>query len=406
MKAVIKPSKARGTVEAPPSKSMAHRMLICAGLAKGRSVVRGIAPSQDVLATLDCLEALGAEYKYENNIVTIQGADISSCSDKMTMPCRECGSTLRFFIPIALMTGADVEFTGSETLLKRPLLIYEELCEKNGFKFQRETDSLKVQGKLKSGEYEVQGNISSQFISGLLFALPLAEKDSIIRLIPPVESRPYIDMTLQALNDFGIDVFWQDENTLLVKGNQTYLPKNTQVEGDYSNAAFFEALNLCGGDVKVTGLKPDSLQGDKIYSCYFDKMKQEDPVLDISDCPDLGPILMAAAAIRDGAVFTGTKRLKIKESDRGTAMQTELAKFGIRCEVEEDRITVENGKLAEPEEVLSGHNDHRIVMALAVLSTLTGGVIEEAQAVRKSFPDFFEKLKGLGIEVETDGMDK
>lgn len=405
MKAIIKPSRAAGVIEAPPSKSMAHRMLICAGLSKGESIVHGIAPSRDVLATLDCLEALGAKYKYENDTVVISGVQLDETQDGTVLNCCECGSTLRFFIPIALLTGKRMDFTGSETLLSRPLGVYEELCKNHGFLFERSADKITVCGNLRSGEYEVAGNVSSQFISGLLFALSYAGGSSLIKIIPPVESRPYIDMTLQAINEFGIDANWNDENTLRIAGGAGYSPRETKVEGDYSNAAFFEALNLAGGDVTVTGLKEDSLQGDKIYKELFKKIGGSD-VIDISNCPDLGPILMAAAAMKGETHFTGTKRLRIKESDRGEAMKAELEKFGVKTEIGEDEIIVYGGRLSAPESELSGHNDHRIVMSLSVISSITGGVIEGAQAVNKSFPDFFDKLKKLGIEVSLSGMDK
>jgi 3-phosphoshikimate 1-carboxyvinyltransferase len=409
MKAVIKPSKAEGTVFAPPSKSMAHRMLICAGLSKDKSVVKGIAPSQDVLATLDCLEALGAVYKYENDSVEITGIDmdqIKKGGSKTVLNCRECGSTLRFFIPIALLAGTEIEFRGSSTLMSRPLSVYEEICAQKGYLFKRDDGKIIVKGELDSGEYTVKGNISSQFISGLLFALPNLSGDSYIKLIPPVESRSYIDMTIQALKEFGVDALWQDDYTIFIRGNQKYAGKNVSVEGDYSNAAFFEALNLAGGSVEVKGLKKDSLQGDRVYSEYFDMIRKGNAVLDISNCPDLGPVLFTAAAICGGAKFTGTDRLKIKESDRGECMRRELSKFGIEVTCGDNNIVVHGGKIVKPKENLSGHNDHRIVMALAVLLTVTGGVIDGAQAVRKSFPDFFDRLRDLKVEVETDGMDK
>lgn len=406
MKAIFKPSRAEGTIAAPPSKSMAHRMLICAGLSEGESVVEGIAPSQDVLATLDCLEALGAQYTYENSTVVIRGIDFAKDFAPMTLPCRECGSTLRFFIPIALCTGAAATFTGSQTLLQRPLTVYEKICEENGFRFARTDGALEAEGKLAAGTYTVAGNISSQFISGLLFALPLLKETSEIHILPPVESRPYIDMTLQALAVFGVQAQWIDDETLRIPGGQRYRAVHTAVEGDYSNAAFLSALNLAGGKVEVTGLKEDSLQGDRIYRDMFEKIREGCPTLDITNCPDLGPVLFAAAALCHGAVFTGTKRLAIKESDRGAAMKEELAKFGIPADMEEDRIQVYAKELQTPGEVLQGHNDHRIVMALSVLASVTGGEIDGAQAVNKSFPDFFEKLKKLKIEVNTDGMDQ
>ena len=406
MKAVIRPSKADGTVQAPPSKSMAHRELICAGLSSGESIIKNISPSQDVLATLDCLKALGADFTYNGDIVKIKGADLSKVIDGSVLSCRECGSTLRFFIPIALLTGKSIKFIGSETLLKRPLSVYEELCAANGFLFERGDGFINVKGLLGAGEYEIAGNVSSQFISGLLFALPLAAGDSRIRIIPPIESRPYINMTLSALAEFEVNAEWTDNTTLFIKGNQKYSPKNLSVEGDYSNAAFLEALNLAGGSVNVTGLNENSLQGDKVYSELFERLKTGTPEINISDCPDLGPVLMAAASLKNGATFIGTNRLKIKESDRGEAMKCELEKFGIKMDIGDDIITVHKGELKKPKVPLYGHNDHRVVMALSVLATVVGGEIDGAEAVNKSFPDFFDKLKKLGIEVQTSGMDK
>ncbi len=406
MKAIIKPSTAKGSVKAPPSKSIAHRMLICAGLSANESTIRGIAPSKDILATLDCLSAIGASYTYEDSCVTIKGGRLSSDENTYDFKCRECGSTLRFFIPIALLTDHRSIFSGSETLMNRPLSVYEDISREKGYLFEREDKGIAVKGRLTSGIYRVKGNISSQFISGLLFALPLVKGDSKIELIPPVESRSYINMTLQALKLFGIDAGWENENTLYIKGDQEYKAVDTEVEGDYSNAAFLEALNLTGGDVTVTGLDKESLQGDKVYGEYFEKIKKGNAVLDISNCPDLGPVLFAAAALLGGAKFTGTRRLRIKESDRAQAMKEELIKFGIQVDVEENSVYVHQGEVKAPSCEVCGHNDHRIVMALSNIAVKTGAVIEGAQAVAKSFPDFFDKLKSLGIEVETNGMDK
>ena len=399
MIAEIKPSKGRGIMEAPPSKSMAHRLLICAGLSEGKSVIEGVSSSEDMKATLDCLAAIGAKYEIEGEKVTLTGADIRNIPENAVLRCRESGSTLRFFIPICLLDGKTFTFTGSEKLLSRPLSVYKEIFEKQGIYFEASADKISLGGKLKSGVFEIPGNISSQFITGLLFVLPLLEEESKIKLIPPVESRSYINLTLEALSVFGIKVEWQDENTLFINGGQNYKATEAKVEGDYSNAAFFEALNLLGSEIEITGLEPKSLQGDKIYEKYFPLLEKGEKNIDISDCPDLGPILFAVAAAKNGGTFTGTKRLKIKESDRASAMAEELSKFGTRVTVNEDSVIIDASEFHAPSETLSGHNDHRIVMSCAVLSTLTGGKIEGAEASRKSLPDFFERLKKLGFEV-------
>jgi len=399
MRAVISKSAAKGVVSAPPSKSMAHRMLIGAGLSKGTSVIKGISGSEDVLATIDCLRALGAKCELEGDVVKVTGTDVMNVPENAELKCRESGSTLRFFIPLCLLSGAKVSLTGSGYLFSRPLSVYEEICRKQGIEYNLNGAELSLCGKIQSGDFRVKGNISSQFITGLLYALPLLESDSTITLVPPVESLSYINLTVQALKVFGVEVKWQDERTIYIKGNQQYKALETTVEGDYSNTAFFEALNLLGGDVKVLGLDPESLQGDKVYEKHFPSLLKGTPTINISDCPDLGPVLFAVAAAKHGAVFTGTRRLRLKECDRAEAMAQELSKFGVAVSVKEDSVVVYPHDFHPPAEVVSGHNDHRIVMAMAVLMTLTGGEIEGAEAVRKSMPDFFEKLKSVGAEV-------
>ena len=279
--------------------------------------------------------------------------------------------------------------------------MYEKICAEQGITFRQSENSLYLNGKLTAGEYKVKGNISSQFISGLLFALPLLQEDSKISILPPIESRPYINLTISALEKFGVQVKWLDEKTIFVKGGQVYRSTNTAVEGDYSNAAFFAALNALGSAITIGGLDPDSLQGDKAYERYLEMLLTGTPTIHLGDCPDLGPVLMAVAAAKNGAVFDDTRRLKIKESDRGACMAEELKKFGTDVAVYENSIVVYPTAFHAPKSALNGHNDHRIVMSLSVLLTLTGGTIEGAEAVKKSLPDFFERLKALGIEVET-----
>lgn len=402
MKVTIKPGHATGTAVAPPSKSMAHRLLICAGLSDGVSVIKGVALNEDIAATIDCLTALGAKCDIDGDTVTVQGVNPARSKIRSPLPCRESGSTLRFFIPLTLLNKGETTFTGSETLLSRPLNVYAALCKEQRLLFRQEKDAVTVKGALCAGEFKVAGNISSQFISGLLFALPLLEKDSYIRITSPIESRSYIDLTLQALHSFGIRAEWQEEKVLYIPGKQSYRPTDMTVEGDYSGAAFLAALNTVGGDVTVSGLTPDSLQGDKVYQQHFAALCIGTPAIHIADCPDLGPILFAVAAAKHGGVFTGTKRLKIKESDRAAVMAEELKAFGTAVTVHEDAVVVYPHAFHAPDRMLHGHNDHRIVMALAVLLTVTGGEIEGAEAVRKSFPDFFQKITALGIEVSAD----
>ena len=401
MRAIIRPGTACGTVAAPPSKSMAHRLLICAGLADGESTVEGVDFSEDILATLDCLEALGAVVRRDGGIVRIRGCDPRK-SGPAVLRCRESGSTLRFLIPLCLLSGKPVRLEGSPTLLGRPLSVYEDICRVRGLRLEKRSGALLAEGKLPPDTYSVPGNISSQFVTGLLFALPFLTGSSTLRLIPPVESRSYLDLTVAALSAAGVRPEIPDAYTFLVSGNGVYRPGRYTVEGDYSNAAFFLALNAAGGNVSVSGLSPDSLQGDRICEAYLARLRSGSPVLDISDCPDLAPVLFSVAALCGGAVFTGTRRLRFKESDRGTAMAEELAKFGVPLRVEENRITVPAGNLRAPDAPLSSHNDHRIAMALSLLCTRTGGEVDGAEAVRKSFPDYWERLMSLGIPVSLD----
>lgn len=397
MKVKILPGTAVGSVQAPPSKSMAHRYLIAAALAKGISTVSGIEYSQDVLATIDCLRALGVQVTCKGDAVTVCGGALSPQGELL---CRESGSTLRFFIPLCLLTGKTVTLRGSERLMERPLTVYQDFCAQMGFSFTQGKGAVTVCGKLQSGDYVVDGSVSSQFVTGLIFALVSLEGTSTITLAGKVESRSYIDLTLNALHEFGFKADWAGENQLQIIGGMG-VSRNIAVEGDYSNAAFLDALNLLGGHVTVTGLKENSLQGDRIYRQYFKELSQGTPTLSLANCPDLGPILFALAAALNGGVFTDTARLKIKESDRGAAMAQELQKCGVNLVLEENRITVPAG-LQPTAEDFCGHNDHRIVMAMAVLCTKIGGCITGAQAVTKSMPDFFEKLSSLGIEVIKD----
>ena len=402
---IINPSKAKGKMTAPPSKSMAHRHLICAALAQGKSVIHNIDLSEDIKATLSCIEQLGVKSEITGSTITVYGNPSLNCSasENRIFNCNESGSTLRFFIPLAMLSGSKSFFIGSDVLMTRPLSVYEDICRKQNILLEHKNgiaNGIAVEGKLKADDFVIPGNISSQFITGLLFALPLLDKDSTITLTESVESRPYINMTLQVQKEFGIKAEWRGENKLFIPGNQKYRSTDTFVEGDYSNAAFFEALNTLGGEIKIEGLKPDSLQGDKIYLQYFEELKKGFAALDISDCPDLGPVLFTLAAALHGGEFTGTKRLKIKESNRGQVMCEELAKFGVKTQQEENRIVIYAGELHRPEEKICGHNDHRIVMSMAVLLTITGGEIEGTEAVRKSLPDFFERIKKLGIDFQ------
>ena len=400
-RAIIMPGTASGSVLAPPSKSMAPRMLIGAGLSEGTSVIQNIDLSEDIKATLGILQALGCEYTIQSHTVTMKGIGNRRVEATTVLDANESGSTLRFFVPVLLSGGGKCKFTGAKSLFTRPLGIYEDICKEQGISFHKTDNSLELDGKLMATHYRIPGNISSQFITGLLYALPLLKEDSVLEILPPIESKAYIEMTLEVLEIYGIKAECR-ENTYYIPGNQTYQAVKGTVEGDYSNAAFLDALNLIGGDVKVDGLREDSLQGDKIYREYFRMLQTSAIHMDISECPDLGPILIGMAAAKQGAIFTGTKRLKIKESDRGTVMAEELKKFGIDVEVLENEIRVYPGQLHKPDDILDSHNDHRIAMTLATLCTITGGVINDCMAVTKSYPGYYETIRNLGIQVEIE----
>lgn len=396
----IKKSTASGSVAAPPSKSAAHRALICGALSCG-STVTNIEYSNDISATLDCLEALGAKVTRGADSVIIGGLN-PQCTQDAILDCRESGSTLRFLIPLCMMCDRKITLVGSERLFSRNLEVFEKIAADSGILFEKHTNRLTLKGKLLSGDYKVAGNISSQFISGLLFALPLLQGDSTLEIVGEYESAPYVALTVKALRDFGINIEKSDERIYKIKGGQHYAATNTAVEGDYSNAAFLDGFNLLGGNVAVTGLCDNTLQGDSVYKEMFSALnsKSGNKHFDLSNCPDLAPVMFALSAVCGGAEFVGTKRLKIKESDRAEAMREELAKFGISVDVYENSVTVHGGELGAPTETLYGHNDHRIVMALSLLCSVTGGTIKGASAVAKSYPDYFEKIKTLGIVID------
>lgn len=396
MKVTIKKGEAHGTVSAPPSKSLAHRLLICASLAEGDSVVRGVALSEDVRATLDCIDALGATYEMDGADVKVRG-----CGGKVkagVFPCRESGSTLRFFIPIATLSGENTVFTGTERLISRGVGVYEDVLGERGVRFDVGKTSIGVGGSITAGEYEVYGGVSSQFITGLMFALATLDGDSVIRVKPPFESRSYVMITVNALRKFGVTVDVEDDTFKIHGGG--YTAADVTVEGDWSNSAFLLALGELGGDVSVLGLDSTSTQGDRVIAEILPKLRTGFAEIDLSDCPDTAPILFAmAAAFGHGARFTGTHRLKIKESDRAAVMAEELSKFASHVTVLDDEVIIDSGEIDAPTEVLCGHNDHRIVMAMSVLCTLTGGVIDGAEAISKSYPNFFEDLSSLGLEI-------
>ena len=389
-------STPKGELIAPSSKSYSHRYLLAAGLSKNTSTVSGLYFSNDVMASLNCLSSFGCDYILNDDSVTFRNVDKKEAK---VFDCNESGSTLRFMIPIALTKYEDITFKGSEQLISRGIGVYEKMFDETGIEVFKSNDSLRFVGKLKPGTYEIDGSISSQFVSGLLYALPLLDSDSKITLLPPVNSKNYIDMTIEVLEKYSIKIN-RVGNTFIIPGNQKYIAKDYEVEKDYSNSAFLEAFNYLGGNLKVLGLNPSSLQGDKVYQDYFELLSKGNVTLDISNCIDLGPVLFVFASLHHGATFTGTSRLKIKESDRGLAMKEELAKVGVQLDIYEDEVIVNKSELNKPCDMFNSHNDHRVVMALSLLSTKFDIVISNAEAVSKSYPHYFKELEKVGVKID------
>ena len=413
MNITIEPKNLSGNVKVVSSKSLSHRYLIAAGLAKGRSTISSVLESKDLDATKHALFSLGVKFQGEHVI----GGNLSLIEN--SIDCYESGSTLRFMIPIALLQDKKVIFRGRGRLPERPLDIYFELFKQKGISFKRfgkHDLPLEVKGPLPSGDYEVKGNVSSQFITGLLFALPLTDGPSTLKITTPVESRGYIDLTLDVLKAFHIEI--KEENqTFYIKGNQTYVPKTIDVEGDFSQAAFFIVAGLIGSSITLSNLNPNTKQGDfKIVEIItnmqglirYDLMsnryvthpsKTYGSTIDLSDIPDLGPILMILAALSEGTTtFVNASRLRIKESDRLEAMYQTLLKLGVDVKLDGDDMTIQGQKSFKGHISLDGYGDHRIVMAIAIAAIRAEGPITiiGAEAVTKSYPNFFEVYKNLG----------
>ena len=399
MKVKILPSKTSGEVSAPPSKSFAHRYLIGSVLSRGKCVIKNIADSDDISATLSCIEQLGGSVTKDGNIVTVIPTNEKQIENAV-FDCKESGSTLRFFIPVVLATGAkNCTFLGSERLLARGIKEYEKLFENSDVKIKSDEKSIEVNGTLSAGNYEISGEVSSQYTTGMLFALSVLDGKSTLKITGNAESRAYVDMTIKVLKDFGADITEPEKNFFEINGKGRLSPGEFTVEGDWSNAAFLIALSRLVGTISVSGLNENSVQGDRFLSVAFDALDGENAEIDLKDCPDLAPILFTYAAYKNGGKFINTRRLRVKESDRANVMAEELKKFGANVKVYENSVEIEKTQLKPPIVPLCGHNDHRIVMALSVLAAVLGAEIDGAEAVNKSYPDFFRVIKKAGVNV-------
>lgn len=399
MKVKILSSKTSGEVSAPPSKSFAHRYLIGSVLSRGKCVIKNIADSDDISATLSCIERLGGSVTKDGNTVTVVPTNEKQIENAV-FDCKESGSTLRFFIPVVLATGAkNCTFLGNERLLARGIKEYEKLFENSDVIIKSDEKSIEVNGTLSAGNYEISGEVSSQYTTGMLFALSVLDGKSTLKITGNAESLAYVDMTIKVLKDFGADISEPEKNFFEINGKGRLSPGEFTVEGDWSNAAFLIALSRLLGTISVSGLNENSVQGDRFSSVAFDALDGENAEIDLKDCPDLAPILFAYAAYKNGGRFTNTRRLRVKESDRANVMAEELKKFGANVKVYENSVEIEKTQLKPPIVPLFGHNDHRIVMALSVLAAVLGAEIDGAEAVNKSYPDFFRVIKKAGVNV-------
>ena len=386
-------------MSAPPSKSFAHRYLIGSVLSRGKCVIKNIADSDDISATLSCIEQLGGSVTKDGNIVTVIPTNEKQIENAV-FDCKESGSTLRFFIPVVLATGAkNCTFLGSERLLARGIKEYEKLFENSDVTIKSDEKSIEVNGTLSAGNYEISGEVSSQYTTGMLFALSRLSGKSTLKITGNAESRAYVDMTIKVLKDFGADIAEPEKNFFEINGKGRLSPGEFTVEGDWSNAAFLIALSRLVGTISVSGLNENSVQGDRFCTAAFDALDGENAEIDLKDCPDLAPILFAYAAYKNGGKFINTRRLRVKESDRANVMAEELKKFGANVKVYENSVEIEKTQLKPPIVPLCGHNDHRIVMALSVLAAVLGAEIDGAEAVNKSYPDFFRVIKKAGVNL-------
>ena len=411
--AVISPSVIRGTLTPPPSKSAAHRLLIAAALA-GEGRVRGLSLSADMEATLRAVRGLGVSVRLDGDAACFAPAPPSSSPSPLPVDCGESGSTLRFLIPLYAARGIPAVFTGHGRLPERPLGVYADCLPPHGVTLSAASGlPLTVTGRLTGGDFALPGDVSSQFITGLLFALPLCREDSRIRLTTPLESAGYVDMTLQVLRQAGIRVE-PLEDGWFIPGSQTYRPLDTAVESDWSQAAFLLAAGALGGGVTLTGLNPASAQGDREALSLFRRFGaavEEAPGrivcrkaplhgidIDAAQIPDLVPVLAVTAALADGVThITGAARLRLKESDRLAAVADGIRRLGGRVEEGPDSLTITGvSRLAGGR--AEGYNDHRIVMALsmAALGCEAPVTVTDAQSVAKSWPAFFEDYRAIG----------
>lgn len=420
----IYPNKLSGEVKIPPSKSMAHRAVICAALGDGMSKVTNIDYSDDIIATIEAMSALGAKITKKEDYLEVCGVKspenikANELKSERIIDCNESGSTLRFLVPIAALFDGVNRFVGRGNLGKRPLDTYYNIFDEQNIKYTYEEGilDLKTEGKLKAGEFKVKGNISSQFITGLLFTLPLLDGDSKIIITTEMESKGYIDLTLSAMKAFDIEIINNNYQEFIIKGNQTYKSRDYRVEGDYSQAAFFFSADALSNDVILNDLKLDSLQGDKEVIDILTRMglkisdknngvignvsgELKATVIDGSQCPDIIPVVSLVAALSEGTTeVINAGRLRIKECDRLAAVTSELNKLGAKITEKEDGLIIEGVKELKGGVEVWSHKDHRIAMTIAIASTMCKEpiILKDYECVSKSYPQFWDDFKDVG----------
>lgn len=402
-----------GTVNVPPSKSDVHRAIICAAMARGISKISPVALSNDIKATIGCIKALGADAVLEKGVLTVDGTNMFKNKTAL-LDCGESGSTLRFFIPIAAVGNINATFVGKGKLPQRPIGIFTEALPKAGTVCKTEGGlPLEISGQLKSGIFEIPGNVSSQFITGLLLALPILEGDSEIVLTSPLESVGYIAMTIRTMKQFGVNI-QTTEKGWHIKGGQSYKPCDYTTDGDWSQAAFFMVLGAVGGKVTVKGVAKDSTQGDRkcaeILAKFGAKVTQLDNevtveknelkaiTIDASQIPDLVPVLSVCAAFAEGTTkIINAERLRIKECDRLKATAELLNNLGGKVKELSDGLEITGVSSLKGGNV-NGYNDHRIVMSAAVCAARCKSDITAtfAMSINKSYPDFYIDYNSIG----------
>lgn len=416
MKVKVYPSKVNGAIKPPSSKSISHRAIICASLSKGKSIISNVDVSDDIIATVNAFKNLGVKFNIFNKTIEVESKGISHLQQEKMIDCNESGSTIRFLIP--LMSNAyKTQFKGKSSLLKRPFTIYEDIFNNQNLVFKQNDNYIETVGRLKPANYSIPGDISSQFISGLLFTLPLLDRNSTIEITGKFESKQYVDITIKVLDHFGITIE-KTEKGFFIKGNQKYHASNISIDSDYSQAAFYAVLGCINNDIEIQDLNLESLQPDKrilefinLMNGSFEtkgsnvlihKSNTTGAIIDVSQCPDIAPITSLLAALSKGKThIINAKRLVIKESNRLLATHKILNALGVKVFMNEDSLKIVGTDIIKGTEVDS-FNDHRIAMTLSIAATVASGPITilRAEAINKSYPRFYKDLEQLGVQIE------